>query len=264
MTLIDPVPLPEKWQEWSKSHICDVVSFTICGAQGYHKGKYDNAACYAATRGKIGVMRIECRQVTTKNLLSKKDFSRWIKLCRKYRLIPDCVETFVEGRKYFMTLPVSDKYDKVGGFSALCCFRWADYWGQMVWQLLRHVEEGVYFWQALHYGSARFLTNCNHNVMWVDKNHYSDPLWVNTSVAAKAYYHWPEVRVGLRDIGFANDVKQFAGKLPDMRVKHIRFLLETDLKPLYKIKLRRAPTEKRSQRMRQLFERALKRHKNAL
>ena len=226
--LISPVPFSPPLTVYPYPD--DHVTYTV------GQGKRQTRVCYSEIMSQLGEATISCESHHQgESRLSEQSFATWIELCRQNHLIPFCVSTWtsVDGNHHLL-MPVDKSYRRPRGFATLCCFRWADSFPGMVWQMVEHVKLGVHFWQALHYGCAKWFKNVRHSFMRVDKNHVCNgSLNFAQSVAAKVFFSSPKVRERYNNYHISDHILSYAGHIGQMTVRSVRDLLETDLAVLY-------------------------------
>jgi len=159
--------------------------------------------CYRTLLSRLPNTNVECQPYYLKagSPLPEHHYGFWITLCRINGMIPDCVSTWTDEDKHYLWMPMANgSYDRAQAFATLCCYRFADAFPGMIWQIVEHVKVGVHFWQAFHYGCLMYSWNAYHNIMPISTERiYTNPSNLSLSLGAQAYFRYPEVRPSHQD-----------------------------------------------------------------
>jgi len=231
--LMTPIPISDdlRIEPYPRDNVCYQAEY-----RDGRKELEDENTCYGRIMSTLGQVTVTCKLYhRDKGRLPSQTFTTWIEMCRQNHLIPFCTSTWTDDEGiHHLFLPKDDEYDRADAFGTLCCFRWADSYPGMVWQIIEHVKVGIHFWQALHYGCAKHFRNTLHSFMKIDKQPYSDRLNMGISVAAKAFFQNREIRGEVSGRYISDRIGSIALPFP-LNVPKIEQLLETELGDLYEM-----------------------------
>lgn len=121
--------------------------------------------CFKRIMSILEEVEIECqpRHEESKRL-KNEDIKRWLNVCKDNNMIPKDVEVYEKECEVRLKIP-GGQYDRHTVYGILCCYRYADSWPKMVWQMLRHLAEfrECTFWQIFHYGLVNHFTYALHS-----------------------------------------------------------------------------------------------------
>lgn len=144
----------------------DGVNYSATGLKQKNKIDYQAAACFHAHMAQLPKYEYECRPQngSKKSLLPKEEYLQWMHYCVSYGLVP--LDSEAWSKKDMNYARISGRYEtKHRIYAGLCCYRWADSLAPLCYTVVKLLEAKpeINFYQALHYGMAKFVTLVGHS-----------------------------------------------------------------------------------------------------
>lgn len=162
-----------KWYDFKlPSHIVarpnDSMHYSATTITGKHRNKseFPNAACFHAHMAHLAKYEFECRPPAgaKKSLLPENYYYQWVNHCVANGLIP--LDSHPWAEKELNYIRISGKYEsKHRIYTSLCCYRWADALAPLCYTVVKllEIKPELNFYQALHYGMAKYVTLVGHS-----------------------------------------------------------------------------------------------------
>lgn len=133
---------------------------------------YSNKNCYSFIMNKWDKNVFTCLPNLTPSLMPFDMFERWMNLCKKNGLLIE--EAILVREKQSNIMVLDGKHtSRHEILASLCCYRWADSLGEMVKEILDLTDKKpqLNFYQILHKGLSGHITNWNHSISLLMKQH---------------------------------------------------------------------------------------------
>ena len=188
---MEPIKIPDTL----KNAPSDYVNFKYEGSKSKEREEL-NRPCYNSIMPSLSDLIIRLSSHNDKNTRLPKDYYlAWMELCKTNKLIPPDTEVSIDENNVHQLNLLSTGYDKHWVYATLCCYRFADAYAPMVWQIVEHVNasKDFTFWQALHFGFATHYTyGSGHSFSYLCSSTSPYAPWGNLdlsqSIAIKDFY----------------------------------------------------------------------------
>lgn len=159
---LDPVVIPAKIKVKS-----DTVSFTTIDNKTEKKFDYANQACYGGFMASLPNYLFICKPCGGFSI-DNNDYLKWMSLCHKNNLLPISSEYYIEKDKPYAKIP-GGNVSKHLIYTALCCYRFAESVGPLVYSVVRLTEEKpkLDFFQILYYAMSKYAPTTGHNFSYM-------------------------------------------------------------------------------------------------
>lgn len=183
--------------EIPKSLVCnrkdDAVSYEM-DDQGYTK-----IICYSSAMPHLETVKLLCKPYD-KSLLPKDYYMKFFDLCKQNKLIHNDIVYYHDNNNNYMLIPSEWKNRKSHlVYIALCCYRFADAYPPMIYELLKILENNpkLHFFQVFHYVSSKYVIYPSHGpsihsfilATSQDSNLYNYYSWKNLALSAVLPYN---------------------------------------------------------------------------